>query len=146
MTSGTRPPPLRVAAIAVVVVSAVVLGGLALVSTGSERDAIPLADLPPTPVASWRGPSRPPADCPKFMAKGPDLFDMRRIGDPSTLDMEVYDRTVVQVGTERIALRSISYISYEMDGCELRPIELLYTVELKRGGHLFLERGTLEHN
>lgn len=142
MSPPPRPSGLKVALVAVVLIGATVGGGLFLLSTDTELEPIPVEDLPPTPVASWRGPSRPAADCPKFMAKGPELFDMRRLGDPSTLQMEVYDRRVVQVGTKRIALRSVSFMSYEMDGCELRPIRIQAQVALpvvsegSRGGRL----------
>ena len=142
MTEPRRPPALRVAVIATLLIAGTLAVGVTLVSSGGDDDALDLEDLPESPVASWRGQNRPPADCPKFMAQGPELFDMRKLRDQSTLQMEVYDRRVVQVGTKRVALRSISYVSYEMDGCDLRPIRVQAQVALPvvaegtRGGRL----------
>ncbi|MCA9553990.1 MAG: prolyl oligopeptidase family serine peptidase [Myxococcales bacterium] len=84
-------------------------------------------------TVSWTGPTRAPAECPRFMAEGAELFGLDRITDKTTLDGKVHDRTVEQVGTERVAVRTVSFISYEMDGCEVRPIRIRAVVALPVG-------------
>lgn len=82
---------------------------------------------------SWTGPSRVPRDCPQFMAEGAELFGLERATDKSTLEGKVLERTVELVGTERVALRTVSFISYEMDDCELRPIRIKGVVAIPVG-------------
>lgn len=77
-----------------------------------------------TPTASWDGPSRPPAQCPAREGVGPELFDLGLARDPLTLDAKEHGREVVEIGRQRIALREVSFVSYEMQDCELSEIRI----------------------
>ena len=124
------------------IVLALLLGGPALVLVGlllfvlfagpPELDE-GVEGLESSSEVSWSGPTRPPATCAQFLAEGAELFDLERVLDKTTLGTEVLDRTVVQVGTERVALRTVSYTSYEMDGCEVRPIRIRGVVAIPVG-------------
>ncbi len=77
-----------------------------------------------TPTARWLGPTRPPAQCPEFYGRGPELFDLPMIMDPSTLEAWEMGREVVQLGRQRIVVRKVSFNSYEMDECRPKIVRL----------------------
>lgn len=78
-----------------------------------------------TPTATWVGPTRAPADCPEFFGTGAELFDRSLYEDLTTLDPLEHGREVVQVGRQRIALRKVSYFSYEMVDCRLEKVRMI---------------------
>lgn len=95
-----------------------------------------------TPAVGWTGPTRAPRQCPEFFGRGPELFEMETILEPTTLDVRELERSVVQVGRQRILLRKLSFVTYQMQECrpeKIRVHALLafpVTAEKNRNGRL----------
>lgn len=101
-----------------------------------------LEDRSSSPVVTWTGPTRPPRQCPEFFGRGPELFELGIIEDRTTLDVREQEREVLQVGRQRISIREITFVSYEMQDCRPAKVRLHgllafpVAAEMNRSGRL----------
>lgn len=59
------------------------------------------------------------------LSGGPlDLWDLDRIRDPSTLDLEIVAVTTAWEGVTPVTVTEVRYTSWERDGCEERPVRI----------------------
>lgn len=101
------------------------IGVIAWVSLVDPTAGTPLTEPGDAlPTARWLGPTRAPAQCPEFYGRGPELFDLPTVIDGTSLDAKELGREVVQLGRQRIAVRKISFVSYEMDECRPKKVRL----------------------
>lgn len=77
-----------------------------------------------TPQTTWMGATRAPMDCPESALRGAELFDEALLRDQTTIREEDTYREVHQVSRQRIAVRKVSFGSYEMRDCELESIRV----------------------